>query len=221
MKVFKNGLLTGLILQLAIGPVFFFIINLTLQKTALDGLVATLGATLADYIFITLAIFGIGKLLEKPVSTRGGSSTRGGEKVKKIFGIISSFVLIIFGIFVIKNILTESVSINPNINSISLLSSFIYTFFLTLSSPLSIFLWTSLFTVKAIEYNYSKKELLVFGFSTGLATFIFIGTFVIIFSFIKGSIPLNLIQILNLIVGLLLIGYGGVMLNKVLKTHIS
>ena len=32
MKIFQNGLLTGLFLQLAIGPVFFFIINLTLQK---------------------------------------------------------------------------------------------------------------------------------------------------------------------------------------------
>ncbi|MDD5721368.1 MAG: LysE family transporter [Candidatus Pacebacteria bacterium] len=208
MKIFKNGLFTGLVLQLAIGPVFIFIINLTLQKTALDGLVATLGATFADYIYITLAIFGIGKLLEK-------------EKVKRIFGIISSFVLIIFGIFIIKNIFTESVSINPNINSISLLSSFIYTFFLTLSSPLTIFLWTSLFTAKAMEYNYSKKELLVFGFSTGLATFVFIGTFVIVFSFIKGTIPMILIQALNLIVGLLLIVYGGIRLGKVLLANKS
>ncbi len=204
MKIFKNGLLTGLVLQLAIGPVFFFIINLTLQKTALDGLVATLGATLADYVYITLAIFGIGKLLEK-------------ERVKKIFGIISSIVLIVFGIFVIKNVLIENFSAGVNTNSVSLFSSFIYTFFLTLSSPLTIFLWTSLFAAKALEYNYSKKELLIFGFSTGLATFVFIGTAVIIFSSIKGNIPITLIQILNLIVGCLLIGYGGIRLRKVTK----
>jgi len=36
MKELKNGLLTGLTLQLAIGPVFFFIINLTLQKSYLS-----------------------------------------------------------------------------------------------------------------------------------------------------------------------------------------
>lgn len=30
MKVFKNGLATGLALQMAIGPVFFYIINLAL-----------------------------------------------------------------------------------------------------------------------------------------------------------------------------------------------
>ena len=99
----------------------------------------------------------------------------------------------------------------------SLFSSFIYTFFLTLSSPLTIFLWTSLFTAKAIEYNYSKNELLIFGFSTGLATFVFIGTAVIIFSLIKQAIPVALIQTLNIIVGCLLIGYGGIRLIKVLR----
>ena len=204
MKIFKNGLLTGLVLQLAIGPVFFYIINLTLQENTLNGLTATLGAMLADYVYIVLAIFGIGKLLEK-------------EKVKKVFGIISSIVLIIFGIFVIKNILMINTSTNIDTNSVSLFSSFIYTFFLTLSSPLTIFLWTSLFTAKAIEYNYSKNELLIFGFSTGLATFVFIGTAVIIFSLIKQAIPVALIQTLNIIVGCLLIGYGGIRLIKVLR----
>ena len=204
MKIFKNGLLTGLVLQLAIGPVFFYIINLTLQENTLNGLTATLGAMLADYVYIVLAIFGIGKLLEK-------------EKVKKVFGIISSIVLIIFGIFVIKNILMINTSTNIDTNSVSLFSSFIYTFFLTLSSPLTIFLWTSLFTAKASEYNYSKNELLIFGFSTGLATFVFIGTAVIIFSLIKQAIPVALIQTLNIIVGCLLIGYGGIRLIKVLR----
>ena len=203
MKIFKNGLLTGLVLQLAIGPIFFYIINLTLQKTTLNGLTATLGAMLADYVYIMLAIFGIGKLLEK-------------EKVKKVFGIISSIVLIIFGIFVIKNVLMINTSASINTNSASLFSSFIYTFFLTLSSPLTIFLWTSLFTAKAIEYNYSKNELFIFGFSTGLATFVFIGSAVVIFSLIKQAIPIVLIQTLNMIVGCLLIGYGGIRLRKVL-----
>lgn len=64
MRVFRNGLLTGLILQLAVGPVFFFIINLTLQKTLLDGIVGVSAVTLVDYFYITLAIVGVGKLLE-------------------------------------------------------------------------------------------------------------------------------------------------------------
>jgi threonine/homoserine/homoserine lactone efflux protein len=204
MKVFKNGLLTGLTLQLAIGPVFFYIINLTLQKTTLDGFVAVIGVTLADYVYITLAILGIGELLKK-------------EKIKKIFGIISSIVLIIFGIYIIKSILDVNIQDTVNVNSISLFSSFISTFILTISSPLTIVLFTGLFATKAVEYNYTKKELFIFGFSTGLATFIFMGISVILFSLIKGSVPLVLIQVMNIIVGSLLIGYGGLRLVKILK----
>lgn len=207
MKIFKNGLITGLLFQLALGPVFFFIINLTLQKTIFDGLVAVMAVTIVDYFYITLAIVGIGKLFKK-------------QKIKKIFGIISSIVLIIFGIIIIKNITGENISTIINTNSTSLFSSFASVFLLTISSPLTIVFFTSLFATKAIEYNYTKRELFIFGFSTGLATLIFMGTSVIIFSLIKESVPVTLIQILNLAVGCLLIGYGGIRLVKVLKNRI-
>jgi len=204
MKIFKNGLLTGLVLQLAIGPVFFFIVNLTLQKTILDGLVASIAVTLADYFYITLAILGIGKLLEK-------------KKAKKVFGIISSIVLMIFGLMIIKNIFVVKAVASIDTNSTSLISSFISVFLLTISSPLTIVLWTSLFAAKTIEYHYTKSELFIFGFSTGLATFIFMGSSVILFSLIKGTVPVVLIRILNFIVGCLLIGYGGVRVSKSFK----
>src|SRR3989344_7752866 len=204
MKIFRNGLVTGLVLQLAIGPVFFFIINLALQKSIFDGLVGTLAVTIVDYFYITLAILGIGKLLEN-------------KKIKKVFGIVSSVVLIIFGIFIIKEMTSSGISTTVITNSTNLLSSFASVFLLTISSPMTIVFFTSIFTAKALEYNYSKKELLVFGFGTGMATLLFMGTSVILFSLIKGSVPLLLIQILNLIVGCLLIGYGGIRLVKILK----
>lgn len=204
MKIFRNGLATGLVLQLAIGPVFFFIINLALQRSFLDGLIGTLAVTIVDYFYITLAILGIGKLLEN-------------KKIKKVFGIISSIALIIFGIIIIKGIMGGDISATINTNSTNLLSSFISVFLLTISSPMTIVFFTSIFTAKALEYNYSKKELLVFGFGTGIATFLFMGTSVILFSLIKGGIPISLIQILNLVVGCLLIGYGGIRFLKVYK----
>lgn len=206
LKVFKNGLATGLFLQLAVGPVFFFIINLTLQKTIFDGLISVVAVTIVDYFYITLSIIGVGKLLEK-------------KKIKRSFGIISSVVLIVFGFILINNIFGKSLSSTITESSANLISSFTSVFFLTIFSPMTIVFFTSLFTSKALEYNYTKRELIVFGFSTGLATLIFMGVSVIIFSFIKGAMPLILIQILNLAVGALLIGYGGVRFIKILKTH--
>lgn len=92
IKVLKNGLLTGFIINLAIGPLFFFVVNLALQRTVLDGLIGVLALTIVSYIYIALAVFGIGKLFEN-------------KKVKKIFAIISPMVLIIFGGIIIKGVM--------------------------------------------------------------------------------------------------------------------
>lgn len=201
MNIFRNGLATGLVLQLGIGPVFFFIINLALQRTLLDGLVGALAVAIVDFFYITLAIFGIGKLLEHP-------------RVKRTFGIISSFVLIIFGFIIINGVRGGLAATETHAASTSLFSSFSSVFFLTISSPMTIVWFTSLFTTIAVEYNYTKKQLFLFGFGTGCATLLFMSASVILFTFIKGTVPIPLIQTLNLVVGLLLIGYGGFRVAK-------
>jgi hypothetical protein len=75
--------------------------------------------------------------------------------------------------------------------------------------------YTGLFTAKAVEYNYTKRELLVFGLSVGLATLLFMGTSVMLFSLVKTAVPIVLIQILNIIVGSLLKLYGAVRFTKI------
>ncbi len=201
MKSFFNGLTTGLILQIAIGPVFFFIMNLVLQRGLFDGLAGVFAVTLVDYFYIMLAIFGIGKLLEN-------------KRIKKIFGVISSIVLVFFGLLIVKSLGGISSSIMTT--STNIFSSFTSVFLLTVSSPMTIVFFTSLFTAKALEYNYTKKELLKFGLGTGFATLLFMGTSVIVFSLIKGSIPTILIQSMNLIVGCLLVAYGVIRLFRIL-----
>ena len=207
MKIFRNGLFTGLALQVAIGPVFFYIINITLQKTILNGLVGALAVAIIDFSYVSLAILGIGKILEN-------------EKIKRVFGIISSIILVIFGLIIIKGITNIDIS-NKIIGSVSLLSSFVSVLFLTISNPITIVLYTGILGVKEIEKNYTQRELFVFGFGIGMATFIFMSTSVILFSLIKENIPVLLIQIMNLIVGCLLIGYGGIRLRKVFKNIIN
>ncbi len=206
MKAFRNGVATGLILQLAVGPVFFFIMNLVLQRTFFDGLAGVFAVTLVDYFYIALSIVGVGKLLEN-------------KRVKKVFGIISSVVLAIFGLLIIKSI--GEISSPAVITSTSIFSSFVSVFLLTISSPMTIVFFTSLFTAKAVEHNYTKGELLKFGIGTGFATFLFMGSATLIFSLLKGSVPLLLIQVLNFVVGGLLIGYGVFRLVKVLRSDKS
>lgn len=206
LLVIKRGLFLGLIIQLAIGPIFFFIVNLSLQKTLLDGLMGVLAATVVTYIYIALSVFGIGKILEE-------------EKFKKIFGIISSIVLIIFGGIIINGAINSG-NIEIAVNTSNLFASFTSVFLLAISNPLSIVFFTSLFSAKAIEHNYTKNELYFFGFGTGLSTFIFMGGAILLVSFLKEAIPIIVMQILNIAVGVLIIGYGTIRIwNDNIKAH--
>ena len=203
LLVIKKGLFLGLIIQLAIGPIFFFIVNLSLQKTLLDGLMGVLAATVVTYIYIALSVFGIGKILEE-------------EKFKKIFGIISSIVLIIFGGIIINGAINSG-DIEIAVNTSNLFASFTSVFLLAISNPLSIVFFTGLFSAKAIEHNYTKNELYFFGFGTGLSTLIFMGGAILLVSFLKEAIPIIVMQILNVVVGVLIIGYGTIMLIKLIR----
>ena len=202
-SVFLNGIFIGLLLQIAVGPVFFYILNLSIQRTSFDGFCAVIAVTLADYIYIVLAIIGVGKLLEK-------------ARIKIVLGLLSAFVLIVFGIVMIVSA-NKSITVNTA-NSVSVsnyLSSFLSSFFLTISSPLTIVFWTGLFATKAIEKSYSRNQLIVFGLSAGLATLLFLGMSVIIFSLIKTSISFNVVNSLNIIVGIILITYAAIRFLKI------
>jgi len=203
--IFLDGFLTGLILQIAIGPVFFYILNLTLQRSLLDGFLAVLAAVLVDYLYITLSILGVGKLLER-------------SRNKRILGTLSSIVLLIFGGLMIQSVIGGySDPANSHQEVGNHLSSFMNTFMLTISSPLTIIFWTSLFTSKAIEKGYSRKELVPFGFASGLATLIFLGLVVTGISYLKLVIPVNLIQILNIVVGVILVLYAVIRFGKLFR----
>ncbi|MCR4328391.1 MAG: LysE family transporter [Patescibacteria group bacterium] len=203
-SVFLNGLITGFILQFAVGPAFFFVISLSLQKTVFDGIAGAGGVAFADYFYITLAIVGVGKLLTH-------------KKVRKTFGVISSVVLILFGVMIIKSITGENISTDAIASPVGILSSFTAALLLTISSPLTIVTVTSLFTVKALEYNYTKHDLVIFGVAMGLSTFLFMGSSAIVMSLIKNTVPISFVQVSNAIVALLLIGYGGIRLVKIVK----
>ena len=94
MKILIQGLCTGLVLQLAVGPVFFFIVNIAFSSNLYAALAAILAVTIVDYLYIGLPLLGIGTLL---------SSGKG----KTVFSAISAIVLILFGCAALKTGITE------------------------------------------------------------------------------------------------------------------
>lgn len=196
IRVFLNGFMTGLVLQVALGPVFFLVADTVLQGTVLEGFVAVAAVTIADYLYIFLAAAGAGAFLSS-------------GRARTISGFAGGAILMAFGCSLMLSVLfpplrnAQVITGSPDCRS-----SFIGAFMLTVSNPLTIVFWTGLFSSKALEQGYSRGSLALFSFSAGVATPVFLGAAVFLLSVLKASVPPSIIAYLRIPVGALLFGYG-------------
>ncbi len=196
IKPYFSGLRTGMVLQLAIGPLFLVILSITLSSPFTSSISAILGVTLVDFCYIGLALAGIGTLLQR-------------NNIKQGLTLLSALVLLIFGLLFIQQGITmipdQSVQVTERWTA---LSSFSTTVVMTASSPLTIIFFTSIFSLKAVEYGYSRKELIWFGFGTGSATLLFLTLIMAAISLFRQQLPPLLLVIMNCGAGLFIAVYG-------------
>lgn len=200
MKKYLDGLKFGMLLQLAVGPMCLMVFNTAKNVGFLVALTLVLAIALVDAFYIILASLGVSKILDKP-------------NIKKAFKIIGSLVLIIFGINIILNVF--NINIIPGLNLKPTSSNiFIQGLILTLSNPITIVFWGSVLTTKIIEDKLNKKELSVF--STGLvsSTLIFLTFVAVLGTMLSSFMPENISNIMNIIVGILIVFFGIKMLLK-------
>ena len=157
----------------------------------LIALSLVLAIALVDAFYITLAGLGVSKLLEK-------------EKIKEIFKIIGSLVLILFGINIILNVFGINIIPGLNLKPTST-NIFIQGLVLTLSNPITIVFWGSVLTTKIIEDKLKKKELIIFSIGLVSSTLSFLTLVAILGTMLSNFIPDNISSILNVIVGILII----------------
>ena len=123
---------------------------------------------------------------------------------KSYFWLLLSFILNVFNINIILGL-----NLKPTSSNI-----FIQGLILTLSNPITIVFWGSVLTTKIIEDKLNKKELSVF--STGLvsSTLIFLTFVAVLGRMLSSFMPENISNIMNIIVGILIVFFGIKMLLK-------
>ena len=119
-----------------------------------------------------------------------------------IFGL--NIILNVFGINIIPGL-----NLNPNSSS-----AFIQGIILTLSNPITIVFWGSVLTTKIIEEKFKKKELAIFSVGLVSATLLFLTVVAILGMILSNFIPDIISKILNVIVGIVIIGFGIKLLIK-------
>ena len=130
-----KGFRFGMILQLAIGPMFLFVFQTSIAHGFWAGEMGVLGTAMVDSLEIILAIIGVGVILER---------SKRAERFLKIFGVA---ILLLYGI--VSLLSAFQISILPSLNLQSLDRSgniLVQAVLLALSDPLTIVFWAGIFS---------------------------------------------------------------------------
>lgn len=192
-----KGFRFGILLQIAVGPICLFIFQTAASSGFFAAETGVLGVTIIDCLYILAAIFGMGAVLNKY------------EKAQRLIKYFGAIVLIVFGL---NNIVGPfGISILPNLNFLSnqsIENVFLKTILLTISNPLTILFWAGVFSTKISQENMDKKDMYLFGLGAVFSTILFLTFISILGSYINNFLDSSFINILNIIVGLVLVAFG-------------
>lgn len=200
--MFFKGFKFGMLLQFAIGPVCIFIFQVSSLRGFHIAETGVLGVTLIDGLFILAAIFGIASIIEK-------------KNIKFVLKTLGAGILFVFGCstvlsqFNISFLPSLSIQNTSNSNNV-----FFHSIILTASNPLTIIFWSGVFLSNIAEKDMKRKDIYSFGSGALLSTLSFLTIIALIGNFAKTFFPIRLIQILNMIVGFLLIYFSIRMILK-------
>lgn len=191
-----DGFKFGIMLQIAVGPVCFFIFQISISHGLIPALLGTLGVTLVDGLYILMAILGIGKLIER------------NKRIENILKYFGSLVLVLFGLYILIASTHNSSFLQSNVAKIVNFNPFISAILLTVSNPLTIIFWTGVFASKTANENMNFNELFLFGIGSIISTLAFLSLVSVMGYFTKIFINEYIIILFNVLVGTLLIFFG-------------
>jgi len=195
-KLLLSGFRFGMILQLAIGPIFLLVLQTAITRGFSQAMLGVLGVTLVDAVFVIAAILGLGAVIDRS------------HNAKKALGYLGPLVLIIFGLSTILGSFGISFLPTFSLSAEGTSNIFMKTVILTVSSPLTIVFWAGVFSAKISEDKLSRRSLYLFGFGAVLSTLIFTTLVALVGDSVSAVISESVQKSLNIVVGLFLIGFA-------------
>ena len=190
-----NALIFGAIVAVLIGPVFFTLIQTSLEKGLDKAILVAVGITLSDIIYILLAHLGVSQFLDN-------------SGYKEWIGVFGGIVLIIFGIV---NFIKPAKSIQPSSADIEVKGFFRYIFkglAINGISPFVLVFWLGAMSAATAEYGYTGSDLLLFFGLIVAIVFITDVTKAYLANRLRKFLTIKFLKRLNIAVGITLILFG-------------
>ncbi|MBI1769365.1 MAG: LysE family transporter [Bacteroidetes bacterium] len=197
MPIVFKGIQLGIVLAFLIGPVFFTIIQTSVEKGFWNGALVALGVSLSDILYVTICYFGVFQFLHDPGS-------------KKNMAYVGGAILIGFGLYhlIVKARRSKLVSFHAAAET-KPLKYILKGFIINGVTPMVFIFWIGTISIATID----------FGYSTGFEFFVFFTALLItvlatdiakafLADKLRRLITHRFLLIMNIIVGICLIAFG-------------
>ncbi|MDA0193840.1 MAG: LysE family transporter [Bacteroidetes bacterium] len=201
---FIKGLLFGMGLMLAMGPVFFTVVQTSLQRGFKTAAMVAIGVMLSDVFYISLAFFGLSKI--------------DSDEFRVFLGLCGGVIMLIYGLVLIsKKVEKSKIDLLEDDNILKYLAK---GWLINFLNPFIPIFWIGV--VGIAQINYGKESIENFFFFSGIVVMVYSSD--ILKSFLANRLRTvvtpALILNLNKALGFILIAFGIWLFSNALGLHL-
>jgi len=159
IEAFFQGIVPGLILSAAIGPVFFMLVQTSIQRGFKLAMTMEFGIILSDTFCILCAYLGLASFFQNP-------------EYKNAIYTVGSIILIIFGLAMFLSHKKVNFNVDEELKKGDKTKLFWKGFLFNISNPSVVFFWMAFVGLSLPRYSQNKNEVFAY----------FMGTLITVFS---------------------------------------
>lgn len=194
--VVVNGVLFGLLLSVLIGPVFFTVIQTSIERGFEKAVMVAMGIFFSDLSFIFLAYLGVSQVIQK-------------SGYDAWMGYAGGIILVLFGIFSLFKSRRKAEKAAVEQRSFAGLFRYMLKGFLINGiSPFVLLFWIGAMSLATLEYRYDGQMLVAFFGIILLVVFLTDIVKAYLALKLKNLITPRLFRTINIVVGIAMIIFG-------------
>jgi len=199
MEIIINGVISGIVLAFLIGPVFFTLIQTSIEKGFLSGVFVAIGVSLSDSVYILVSYLGLVQVAQA-------------ENVKLYMAYIGGLILFGFGLYylLVKRRRLAQFEFQARVEGGPWLKLVGKGFLINALSPMVLFFWLATVSLATTGFGYAHPA---------KASLYFASIVVTVFSTdllkakladkLRTLITPRVIRIMNIVLGIVMIVFAG------------
>jgi threonine/homoserine/homoserine lactone efflux protein len=158
IEAFFQGIIPGLILSAAIGPVFFMLVQTSIQRGFKLAMTMEFGIILSDTFCIICAYFGLASFFQNP-------------NYRNAIFLVGSLTLVIFGLVMFMSHKKVNFNVDEELKKGDKTKLFWKGFFFNISNPSVIFFWMAFVGLSLPRYSQNNAHAFTYFMGTLMTVF--------------------------------------------------